>query len=87
MPFRKGSNRFLTVTKKEGSDKPQHSMLLNPCHNALFVMHNLLERFPVSSRQRVDMQPSGRSAASLLSEAGEFLSARPPGCFSRTSFR
>lgn len=74
LPFRKGPNRFLTVTKKDGPDKPQHSMLLNPSHNTLFVIHNLLERFPISNKERVDMQLSTRSAASLVSEAGEFLS-------------
>lgn len=74
LPFRKGPNRFLTVTKKDGPDKPQHSMLLNPSHNTLFVIHNLLERFPISNKERVDMQLSTRSAASLVSEAGEFPS-------------
>lgn len=73
LPFRKGPNRFLTVTKKDGPDKPQHSMLLNPSHNTLFIIHNLLERFPISNKERVDMQLSTRSAASLVSETGEFL--------------
>uniref|UniRef100_H3CDI3 RNA helicase n=1 Tax=Tetraodon nigroviridis TaxID=99883 RepID=H3CDI3_TETNG len=72
-PFRKGSNRFLTVTKKDGSDKPQHSMLLSPSHNSLFVIHNLLERFPVSNKERLEMQPSSRSASSLVSEADSAL--------------
>eukprot|EP00066_Takifugu_rubripes_P013439 XP_011602705.1 PREDICTED: probable ATP-dependent RNA helicase YTHDC2 [Takifugu rubripes] len=69
----KGPNRFLTVTKKDGPDKPQHSMLLNPSHNTLFVIHNLLERFPISNKERVDMQLSTRSAASLVSEAENAL--------------
>uniref|UniRef100_A0A674PD13 RNA helicase n=1 Tax=Takifugu rubripes TaxID=31033 RepID=A0A674PD13_TAKRU len=59
----KGPNRFLTVTKKDGPDKPQHSMLLNPSHNTLFVIHNLLERFPISNKERVDMQLSTRKNA------------------------
>lgn len=55
-------------------------MLLNPSHNSLFVIHNLLERFPISNKERMEMQPSSRSAVSLVSEAGECLpvaSARP----------
>lgn len=61
-------------------------MLLNPSHNSLFVIHNLLEQFPISIKERLELQPSSRRAASLVSETGEFLqlaSARPFHVFQR----
>ncbi|XP_041816133.1 3'-5' RNA helicase YTHDC2-like isoform X2 [Chelmon rostratus] len=57
----KGPNRFLTIRKKDGLDKPQTPMLLSPSHNSLYFIHSLLQRFPISKKERMDLQPNNKS--------------------------
>ncbi|KAM9338343.1 3'-5' RNA helicase YTHDC2 [Symphorus nematophorus] len=65
----KGSDRFLTIRKKDGSDKPQPTMPLTPSHNSLYFIRNLLQRFPVSSKERIDLQPNNKSGMSVSAES------------------
>ncbi|XP_068608854.1 3'-5' RNA helicase YTHDC2 [Brachionichthys hirsutus] len=64
----KGSGRFLTIRKKEGSSKPCPSMPLNPSHNSLYFIHSLLQRFPTSSKERSDLQPNSKSGMFVASD-------------------
>uniref|UniRef100_A0A8C3AU14 RNA helicase n=1 Tax=Cyclopterus lumpus TaxID=8103 RepID=A0A8C3AU14_CYCLU len=53
----KGPTRFLTIKKKNGSDKPRPNMPLAVSHNSLYFIRSLLQRFPISNKERIDMQP------------------------------
>ncbi|XP_029300796.1 3'-5' RNA helicase YTHDC2 isoform X2 [Cottoperca gobio] len=64
----KGPNRFLTIRKKNGSEKPRPSMSLTLSHNSLYFIRSLLQRFPISNRERTDMQPNNKSAMSVAAE-------------------
>lgn len=71
-PFRKGPTRFLTLRKKDGSEKPRPAMPLTVFHNSLYFIRSLLQRFPVSNRERIDLQPNNKSGKSMAPEPGEF---------------
>eukprot|EP00064_Thunnus_orientalis_P018288 superscaffoldBa00004166_g18384 len=58
----KGLNRFLTIRKKNGSDKPRPTMPLALSHNSLYFIRSLLQRFPITSKERMDLQPSSNSS-------------------------
>uniref|UniRef100_A0A8C3ATJ1 RNA helicase n=1 Tax=Cyclopterus lumpus TaxID=8103 RepID=A0A8C3ATJ1_CYCLU len=75
----KGPTRFLTIKKKNGSDKPRPNMPLAVSHNSLYFIRSLLQRFPISNKERIDMQPINKSAMSVAAEPGE--------CRSRASGR
>uniref|UniRef100_A0A8C3AQJ1 RNA helicase n=1 Tax=Cyclopterus lumpus TaxID=8103 RepID=A0A8C3AQJ1_CYCLU len=60
----KGPTRFLTIKKKNGSDKPRPNMPLAVSHNSLYFIRSLLQRFPISNKERIDMQPINKSAIS-----------------------
>ncbi|XP_026152929.1 3'-5' RNA helicase YTHDC2 isoform X2 [Mastacembelus armatus] len=64
----KGPNRFLTIRKKDGSDKPRPTMALTLSHNSLYFIRSLLQRFPVSNKDRTDMQPNNKSSMSVAPE-------------------
>ncbi|XP_008421313.1 probable ATP-dependent RNA helicase YTHDC2 isoform X2 [Poecilia reticulata] len=51
----KGSNRFLTVRKRDVSDKPRPSTSLDLCPSSLYFIRSLLQRFPTSKKERADM--------------------------------
>uniref|UniRef100_A0A4W6F8V8 RNA helicase n=1 Tax=Lates calcarifer TaxID=8187 RepID=A0A4W6F8V8_LATCA len=57
----KGPSRFLTIRKKDGSDKPRPTMPLTLSHNSLYFIRSLLQRFPISNKERSDMQPNKSS--------------------------
>uniref|UniRef100_A0A8C3GAK2 RNA helicase n=1 Tax=Cyclopterus lumpus TaxID=8103 RepID=A0A8C3GAK2_CYCLU len=67
----KGPTRFLTIKKKNGSDKPRPNMPLAVSHNSLYFIRSLLQRFPISNKERIDMQPINKSAMSVAAEPGE----------------
>lgn len=69
--YRKGPNRFLTIRKKDGSEKRQPTMPLILSHNSLYFIRSLLQRFPVSNKERTDMQPNNKSGMSAAAEHGE----------------
>ncbi|XP_059214340.1 3'-5' RNA helicase YTHDC2 isoform X2 [Centropristis striata] len=65
----KGSNRVLTIRKKNGSDRPRPTMLLTLSHNSLYFIRSLLQRFPISNKERIDMQPNNKSGISVAAES------------------
>uniref|UniRef100_A0A671VM71 RNA helicase n=1 Tax=Sparus aurata TaxID=8175 RepID=A0A671VM71_SPAAU len=67
----KGPTRFLTLRKKDGSEKPRPAMPLTVFHNSLYFIRSLLQRFPVSNRERIDLQPNNKSGKSMAPEPGE----------------
>ncbi|XP_047426501.1 3'-5' RNA helicase YTHDC2 isoform X2 [Mugil cephalus] len=64
----KGTNRFLTVRKKDGSDKPQPTTALTLSQNSMYFVRNLLQRFPSSKRERTDVQINSKGGMSLAAE-------------------
>uniref|UniRef100_A0A3B5MLE6 RNA helicase n=1 Tax=Xiphophorus couchianus TaxID=32473 RepID=A0A3B5MLE6_9TELE len=67
----KGSNRFLTVRKRDVSDKPRPSTSLDLCPSSLYFIRSLLQRFPTSKKERADMHPNIKSGMSLATETKE----------------
>uniref|UniRef100_A0A096M857 RNA helicase n=1 Tax=Poecilia formosa TaxID=48698 RepID=A0A096M857_POEFO len=57
----KGSSRFLTVRKRDVSDKPRPSTSLDLCPSSLYFIRSLLQRFPTSKKERADMHPNIKS--------------------------
>ncbi|XP_071321926.1 3'-5' RNA helicase YTHDC2 isoform X2 [Trachinotus anak] len=64
----KGPNRFLTIRKKDGSDKPRPTMPLNLSHNSLYFIRSLLQRFPISNKERTDMLPNSKGGLSVSAD-------------------
>ncbi|XP_029941306.1 3'-5' RNA helicase YTHDC2 isoform X2 [Salarias fasciatus] len=67
----KGSSRFLTIKKKDGSDKAKPTLSFDISHNSLVAIRSLLQRFPISKRERSDMQLSSKRS-SLPAEHDSF---------------
>ncbi|XP_041811123.1 3'-5' RNA helicase YTHDC2-like [Chelmon rostratus] len=67
----KRPNRILTIRKKDDSYKPQTPMFLSPSHNSLYFIHSLLQRFPISNKERMDLQPNNKSGMCMARVAGE----------------
>lgn len=67
---RKGSNRFLTIRKKDGSETAQSIMTfsLGPCSKQ--VIRNLLQRFPMTNKEITDLLPRTERGMSVAVEAG-----------------
>ncbi|XP_056289320.1 3'-5' RNA helicase YTHDC2 isoform X2 [Pseudoliparis swirei] len=65
----KGPTRFLTIKKKSGADKPRPNMPLAVSHNSLYFIRSLLQRFPISNKERSDMQPTNKNAVSVAAES------------------
>uniref|UniRef100_A0AAQ5ZBL0 RNA helicase n=1 Tax=Amphiprion ocellaris TaxID=80972 RepID=A0AAQ5ZBL0_AMPOC len=57
----KGQDRFLTIRKKDGSDKPHLIIPLTLSHHSVYLIRCLLQRFPISKRERTDVQPTNKS--------------------------
>lgn len=64
----KGQNRFLTIRKKDGSDKPHLNVPLTLSHHSVYFIRCLLQRFPISRKERTDMQPTNKSGMSVAAE-------------------
>lgn len=77
-PRRKGTRRFLTIWKKDGTEAAQSVMTFNLSHNAKHVIRSLLQRFPITNKERTDLMPRTERGMSLALEAGEFA-----GCIHR----
>uniref|UniRef100_A0A672ZSK1 RNA helicase n=1 Tax=Sphaeramia orbicularis TaxID=375764 RepID=A0A672ZSK1_9TELE len=65
----KRSNRFLTVRKKNGSEKPRPNMALNLSHKSLHFIRGLLQRFPLTNREHAEL--NSRSCMSMATEASD----------------
>ncbi|XP_017282872.1 3'-5' RNA helicase YTHDC2 [Kryptolebias marmoratus] len=64
----KGSNRFLTVRKRDVSGKLHPNISLSPSHSSLYFIRSLLQRFPISKKERTDMQLNIKSGMTLAAE-------------------
>uniref|UniRef100_A0A8B9HP93 RNA helicase n=1 Tax=Astyanax mexicanus TaxID=7994 RepID=A0A8B9HP93_ASTMX len=64
----KGSNRFLTIWKKDGSEAAQSIMTFSFTANSKHVVRNLLQRFPITSKERTDLLPRTDRGLSLSLE-------------------
>uniref|UniRef100_A0A3P8YHJ1 RNA helicase n=1 Tax=Esox lucius TaxID=8010 RepID=A0A3P8YHJ1_ESOLU len=53
----KGSSRTLTIRKKDGSEKSQSIMTFHLSHNSKHVVRSLLQRFPITNKERTDLLP------------------------------
>ncbi|KAK9975451.1 hypothetical protein ABG768_023491 [Culter alburnus] len=53
----KGSSRYLTVRKKDGTETARSVMTCNLTHNSKHMVQNLLQRFPITSKERSELQP------------------------------
>lgn len=70
---RKGTTRFLTVKKKDGSEAAHSVMNFNLSHNTKHVVRSLLQRFPVTYKERTDLLPKTERGSSLALEAGKHV--------------
>lgn len=55
--FRKGNNRLLTVTKKESNQTQTSASSLNMIRNSRQQICNLLQRFPLTTKERQELMP------------------------------
>ncbi|MGH0190282.1 UNVERIFIED_CONTAM: hypothetical protein FKN15_044184 [Acipenser sinensis] len=69
----KGTTRFLTVKKKDGSEAAHSVMNFNLSHNTKHVVRSLLQRFPVTYKERTDLLPKTERGSSLALEAGKHV--------------
>ncbi|XP_034047713.1 3'-5' RNA helicase YTHDC2 [Thalassophryne amazonica] len=65
----KKSRRVVTVKKKDVSNKPQPAMPLSLSSNSLFYIRNLLQRFPITNKERIDLQPNTSSSTSVTTDS------------------
>ncbi|CAI5667703.1 unnamed protein product [Oreochromis niloticus] len=64
----KGPNRFLTIRKKNETDNPQPTIPMTLSQNTLYFIRSLLQRFPISKKERIDIQPNEKSGISVSAE-------------------
>ncbi|XP_076867546.1 3'-5' RNA helicase YTHDC2 isoform X2 [Brachyhypopomus gauderio] len=67
----KGSQRFLTIWKKDGSDKAQSIMTFDLTHNSKHVVRSLLQMFPITNKERSDLLPRMKRSVSVSLQAGD----------------
>ncbi|XP_061118444.1 3'-5' RNA helicase YTHDC2 [Conger conger] len=65
----KGMRRFLTVSKKDGTETAQSVMSFTLSHNAKHVIRSLLQRFPITNKERADLTPRTERGLSMALEA------------------
>ncbi|XP_064165023.1 3'-5' RNA helicase YTHDC2 [Anguilla rostrata] len=65
----KGTRRFLTIWKKDGTETAQSVMTFNLSHNAKHVVRSLLQRFPITNKERTDLMPRTERGLSLALES------------------
>ncbi|XP_057177006.1 3'-5' RNA helicase YTHDC2 [Triplophysa rosa] len=53
----KGSSRYLTVRKKDGTEMARSVMTCDLTHNSKHVVRNLLQRFPITGKERAELLP------------------------------
>uniref|UniRef100_A0A8C6WK60 RNA helicase n=1 Tax=Neogobius melanostomus TaxID=47308 RepID=A0A8C6WK60_9GOBI len=64
----KGSNRYLTIRKIDGSEKPRPTMALTLTHNTLYFIRSLLQRFPITTKERTEFQLNSTSGLMVAAE-------------------
>ncbi|XP_069787051.1 3'-5' RNA helicase YTHDC2 isoform X3 [Narcine bancroftii] len=65
----KGAHRFLTLKKKDGSEMTQSVMTCTLTHSMKHAIHNLIQRFPVTNKERTDLLPRTERGNVLTVEA------------------
>nr|XP_033784978.1 3'-5' RNA helicase YTHDC2 isoform X1 [Geotrypetes seraphini] len=53
----KGANRYLTVKKKDGSEMAHAMMSCSLTHNTKHAVRSLIQRFPVTNKERTELLP------------------------------
>ncbi|XP_061045508.1 3'-5' RNA helicase YTHDC2 isoform X3 [Eubalaena glacialis] len=53
----KGASRYLTVKKKDGSETAHAMMTCNLTHNTKHAVRSLIQRFPVTNKERTELLP------------------------------
>lgn len=74
-PSRKGANRYLTVRKKDGSEITHATHAVMTCFLALSTKNaiwNLIQRFPVTSKERTELLPKMERGNARAVESGMF---------------
>ncbi|KAI5089109.1 putative ATP-dependent RNA helicase YTHDC2 isoform X1 [Silurus meridionalis] len=66
----KGTHRFLTIWKKDRPESAQSSMTFSLTHNSQHVVKNLLQRFPITSKERTDLLQQTERGLAVSPEAG-----------------
>ncbi|XP_035383083.1 3'-5' RNA helicase YTHDC2 isoform X2 [Electrophorus electricus] len=67
----KGSHRFLTIWKKDGSQKARSIMTFDLTHNSKYVVRSLLQMFPITNKERTDLLPRMKRGQSISLETGD----------------
>lgn len=73
--FRKGANRYLTVKKKDGSETAHAMMTCNLTHNTKHAIRSLIQRFPVTNKERTELLPKTERGNVFAVEAGMYFLA------------
>uniref|UniRef100_A0A8C2L053 RNA helicase n=1 Tax=Cyprinus carpio TaxID=7962 RepID=A0A8C2L053_CYPCA len=76
----KGSSRCLTVRKKDGTEASRSIMTFNLSHNSKHMVQSLLQRFPITNKERSELQPRTERAVFTSPDAsGEAPHLRTSG--------
>ncbi|XDV21536.1 hypothetical protein PO909_026624 [Leuciscus waleckii] len=73
----KGSSRCLTVRKKDGTESARSIMTCSLTHNSKHMVQNLLQRFPITSKERSELQP--RTERAVLASPDSDSKSRTSG--------
>uniref|UniRef100_A0A673L052 RNA helicase n=1 Tax=Sinocyclocheilus rhinocerous TaxID=307959 RepID=A0A673L052_9TELE len=73
---RKGSGRYLTVRKKDGTEASRSIMTCNLSHNSKHMVQSLLQRFPITNKERSELQPRTERAVFTSPDASGETSGR-----------
>ncbi|KAM3599571.1 uncharacterized protein V6R79_008146 [Siganus canaliculatus] len=64
----KGPNRFLTIRKKDGTEKVQPAMPLTLSQSSLYFIRSFLHKYPISRKERIELQSTNKSSLSMATE-------------------
>ena len=56
--FRQGASRYLVLTKKDSGSMTSKSATFQLVRNSRYQIGNMLQRFPVSSKERLELLPN-----------------------------
>lgn len=67
----KGSSRCLTVRKKDGTESARSIMTCSLTHNSKHMVQTLLQRFPITNKERSELQPRTERAVPASPDASD----------------
>ncbi|XP_056099939.1 3'-5' RNA helicase YTHDC2 [Rhinichthys klamathensis goyatoka] len=67
----KGSSRCLTVRKKDGTESARSVMTCGLTHNSKHMVQSLLQRFPITNKERSELQPRTERAVLASPDTGD----------------